>query len=128
MNLRPHHILCIQKFTGHGYSAAFTEHMMSIVSSLKDDHETQIAVTQGCDAICLKCPHKVRGACTSNEKVTFMDDTVLALINLTYGESISWNEIAHRAHEQIFKRDKFDDICGGCQWFELCRTTEVYYE
>ena len=35
MQLRPHHLLCIQKFTGHGYDEPFTQHMTSIVSALK---------------------------------------------------------------------------------------------
>jgi len=35
MNLRPHHLLCIQKFTGHGYSPSFTAHMHALTASLR---------------------------------------------------------------------------------------------
>ena len=34
MYLRPHHLLCIQKFSGHGYHEDFTSHMQSIVTAL----------------------------------------------------------------------------------------------
>ena len=50
MNLRPHHLLCIQKFTGHGYNADFTAHMKTIVSELAEN--PQITVAQGCDDLC----------------------------------------------------------------------------
>ena len=36
MKIRPHHLLCIQKYTGHGYDAAFTAHMTALVSGLSD--------------------------------------------------------------------------------------------
>ena len=65
MNLRPHHLLCIQKFTGHGYSADFTAHMTAVVSELAENPETAVTLAKG---------------------------------------------------------------CGGCQWFSLCRNTEVSHE
>ena len=128
MNLRPHHVLCIQKFTGHGYNAAFTAHMTSIVSELACSPETKITVTNGCDTLCEVCPHNICGACTSLEKVALMDMSVLGICNLTYGESVQWTEIKHKARKRIFETDEFNNICTCCQWFELCRSTEVYYE
>ena len=68
MQLRPHHLLCIQKFTGHGYDEPFTQHMTSIVSALKSHPQTEITVTQGCDDLCQRCPNNHSGTCTSLEK------------------------------------------------------------
>lgn len=128
MNLRPHHLLCIQKFTGHGYNAAFTAHMTSIVSELADKPMTRITVTRGCDDLCKMCPNNTDSACTSLEKVAMMDSAVLELCDLTYGDIVPWAELARNARKQIFESDKFIKICTCCQWFQLCRSTEVSNE
>lgn len=128
MNLRPHHILCIQKFSGHGYNAAFTAHMTSIVSKLTDRPMTQITITRGCDDICEMCPNNISGVCTSLEKAALMDSTVLSICHFAYRENVPWTELADKTRERIFETDEFNKICSCCQWFELCRSTEVSYE
>lgn len=132
MNLRPHHFLCIQKFTGHGYNAVFTAHMASVVSELSHNRETQITVTRGADDLCRMCPHNRSGICTSAEKVAQMDSAVLKLCHLAYGDCLSWEELARRAGERILETEKVHCVCNCCQWFELCRNTEgdteEYYE
>ena len=126
MNLRPHHLLCIPKFTGHGYNAAFTAHMKTIVSELSKD--PQITVAQGCDDLCKMCPNNISGVCTSLEKVAFMDRAVLRICNFTYGENVLWTRAAGKAQERIFETEEFHNVCACCRWFDLCRSTEVYYE
>lgn len=127
MNLKPHHLLCIQKFTGHGYNADFTVHMKSIVSELTDNPQTQITVVQGCDDLCGMCPNNISGVCTSLEKVTLMDNAVLGICDLAYGDNVSWAELARKARKRIFETEEFINVCTCCQWFELCRSTEAYY-
>ena len=126
MKLRPHHMLCIQKFTGHGYNEAFTAHMTSIVSKLRNSSGNRITITQGCDDLCEKCPHNLDGVCASLDKVALMDSMVLDICGLSYGDKILWTESARKARERIFKTDQFEGICGSCQWFELCKNTEVF--
>ena len=128
MNLRPHHLLCIQKFTGHGYDADFTAHMKSIVSEVTENPETQITVVQGCDDLCKMCPNHMGGVCTSLDKVTLMDSAVLRISSLAYEEQVPWKEAAGKARERIFATEAFQSICAGCQWFALCRSTEVSHE
>ena len=128
MNLRPHHILCIQKFAGHGYDAMFTEHMKSVVSKLRNAQETGIVITQGCDELCSMCPHNTGDVCTSLEKVERMDSSVLEICNLAYEERVPWATLAYRGRKRIFEADEFNRICGSCQWFELCKNKEDYYE
>ena len=128
MNVRPHHLLCIQKFTGHGYHADFTAHMKSMVSKLTENSKTQMTVAQGCDDLCKMCPSNISGVCTSFEKVALMDSAVLSICNLAYGETVVWTEAANKVRELIFKTEDFYNICACCQWFELCRGMEVYDE
>lgn len=125
MNLRPHHLLCIQKFTGHGYDAAFTAHMTSIVSELSRGEGACVSIAQGCDDLCEACPNNENGTCSSLEKVALMDSSVLDVCGLAYGESAPWAELARSARERIFATGEFDRICSCCQWFDLCKKTEV---
>ena len=128
MNLRPHHILCIQKFTGHGYSADFTAHMTAVVSELAENPKTAVTLSKGCDDLCSRCPHNRDGICTSLEKVASMDQKVLESCGLSGGEELPWQALADLAKKQIFETTEFFKVCGGCQWFELCRNTEVSHE
>lgn len=125
MNLRPHHLLCIRKFTGHGYNEAFTAHMKSVVSELTEEPETQITIAQGCDDLCKKCPNNRSGVCDSPEKVDALDRAVLGACGFSYGEKIQWIRAADKARKEIFETERFNNICACCQWYELCRSTEV---
>lgn len=125
MNLRPHHALCIQKFTGHGYDENFTAHMTAVVSELAKNPLTQITVTKGCDELCGMCPNNVSGVCTSLDKVNSMDSAVLEICGIDYGENIQWTDLAGSARERIFKTDEFNRVCSSCQWLGLCKNTEV---
>ena len=128
MHLRPHHLLCIQKFTGHGYDADFTAHMKAIVSALEKNPNTPITLVQGCDVLCQMCPNNQGGRCTSLEKVASMDSAVLRFCSLNDGETSPWMMAALRARKQILETEEFQGVCASCQWFELCRNTEVSYE
>ena len=127
MKLRPHHILCIQKFTGHGYDEAFTRHMTAVAMSLAHDPDTEIMIAQGCDELCGSCPNVSGGVCTSLEKVAEMDSGVLGICGLDYGDRARWAELAHAARKRIFETEEFYNICSRCQWFGLCEKTEVNY-
>lgn len=128
MDLRPHHLLCIQKFTGHGYDADFTAHMKSVVAELRATPDTSVTLARGCDDLCKRCPNNQNGLCTSLEKVAAMDSTVLDACGLAYGQTLPWITAALTARRQIFESEEFQAVCACCQWFELCRNTEVSYE
>ena len=128
MQLRPHHLLCIQKYTGHGYDAAFTAHMNTVVSELVSRPQTPIDLTEGCDDLCHYCPNRVGNACSSPEKVDGMDRAVLEVCRLAYGQTLPWSTLAQRARTEILNIPKFDAICQSCQWYSLCKETEVPHE
>ena len=128
MNLRPHHLLCIQKFTGYGYNSEFTEYMKLVVSKLENYPDTQITLVNGCDDICIYCPNNVKGNCTSFEKVDLMDESVLGICGISYGQDVLWSDIAGKVRERIFKTQEFRNICHNCQWFLICEKKEFWYE
>lgn len=118
--LRPHHALCIQKFTGHGYDRAFTLHMTAIVSALGAAPDTPVLLTPGCDEVCGQCPNNRSGACVSLEKVRRIDEAVLALCGLAYGQTVTWRELSSTARERIFHTPEFKAVCSSCEWYGLC--------
>ena len=128
LQLRPHHLLCIQKFVGYGYDEAFTAHMTSVTAMLAEKPNTPVTLTQGCDALCAVCPHNENGVCTTFEKVSFMDSAVLAAIRLAYGEELPWDTLARKARDKIFSTEEFPRICGSCQWYALCGNTALSEE
>ena len=127
MNLRPHHLLCIQKFTGHGYDAAFTAHMTRVVEMLRHSPETQVTLATGCDDLCVQCPHRQGSACDTPDKVTRMDRAVAEACGLAPGDTAAWQDLSRKAREAVFATDAFQRICASCAWFDLCKRTEVRY-
>lgn len=128
MNLRPHHLLCIQKFTGHGYSPEFTAHMTAVAARLRKMPETRITLTKGCDDLCRKCPHCSSGICSSLDKTAALDAAVQKTCGLSLGDSDSWAALAENVREKILLSETFHHICRSCQWYELCRNTEVSHD
>ena len=119
VRLRPHHYLCIQFFTGHGYDERFTAHMEAVISELKDD--SVIIVTKGCDEICSQCPHRTGGRCDDYNRVLYLDTQVMDQTGMDYGRELRWKDVVSVVHDRILETDMFGTICSGCQWFELCR-------
>ena len=121
IRLRAHHLLCIQKFVGEGYDGVFTQNLAKIVAHLRTHPETEITVINGCDEVCKSCPNKVEGVCTDGEKITELDGGVLDTCKLNCGGRDTWENLSRKARELIFKSDKFEKICGACQWYNLCK-------
>ena len=117
--LRPHHLLCIQKYSGHGYDEAFTARMDETVRLLKAGPETKITITEGGDWLCSACPNYDGASCLTEEKVRMMDEKARGLCGVDYGERGSWAQLAAKA-AGIFRTEAHEDICGECEWFELC--------
>lgn len=120
MRLRPHHALCIRKFTGHGYDQRFTEHMTKICETLRRHPETEVTITRGCDDLCAFCPNCSGGSCSTLEKVAAMDEGVRRAVDVAYGETIPWSELSKRARENVFDTANFENICQSCEWYALC--------
>ena len=119
--LRPHHLLCIQKYTGHGYDEAFIGRMNELVQLLKTEPDTEIVIVEGGDHLCSCCPNYDGTRCISDGKVKMMDEKTLWSCNVSYGDKDSWVDLSAKA-AKVFETG-FEDICITCEWFELCRST-----
>ena len=123
MKLRPHHLLCVQKYTGSGYDDAFAANMESLIRRLAACPDTAVTLAEGRDDLCAACPHMAGSRCASEEKVNRLDRGVLEACGFSAGETHSWSALARTAREQVLEKDTFEKVCGCCEWFELCRNT-----
>ena len=133
LHLRPHHLLCLQSFVGHGYSEEFVQEMASIKQQLTLAPHTAIELVHGADMLCRHCPNCINGRCTSDKPALF-DRAVAAKIGSAEKsfpsqdseinhDSISYNlfllygipECLTLSHALV------EECCIGCEWKELCQ-------
>lgn len=119
MNLRYHHLLCIRKFTGHGYDEAFTEFMMQTVEHLRLNPDTPVNLKTSCDDLCEVCPNRCGKLCKTETKVRRMDEAVKERL---HGDILTWQESEADA-QKIFV-SQWEAVCESCTWFSLCTNTE----
>ncbi len=122
LHLRPHHLLCLRFFEGKGYSEDFVTRMYEVTEQLCDD--PVIVLTDGCDDICVACPHREGGVCRFAQKVGLYDSRVLHCLRLKPGDRLRWQELCDQVDERILTPRKLDAICRGCQWISVCRNNQ----
>lgn len=111
--------MCFAFFQGKGYSGEFTENMWAMKEKLEQNPE--VVLVRETDDVCAHCPNNVTGKCTSEEKVAGYDGQVLAHCGTEPGTQIKWKEFSRLVWENILRPGKREEICGGCEWNELCR-------
>lgn len=79
MDIRYHHLLCLPRFEGKGYSADFCKNMANVKKRYNNE---KITLVEHCDEICSHCPNNKGGKCKEEEKVKSYDKTVKKLISL----------------------------------------------
>ena len=116
--LRAHHGMCLAFFKGKGYSEEFTLHMTRIKNDLENNPNVKIVCET--DDICSKCPNNKNSECLSEDKVREYDRDVLRRCNLSEGAIISYADFKDLVYNNILIPEKREEICGNCQWNELC--------
>lgn len=116
--IRAHHGMCFSFFQGKGYSGEFVDNMRKMKERLSQGAEVVLVV--GTDDVCAHCPNNRDGICTSSEKTADYDRRVLALCGLEAGTQIQWADFERLVQKDILTPGKREDICGDCEWNELC--------
>lgn len=125
--LRPHHGLCMAFFRGEGYSEGFTAALAARLSELEGSAEP-VRLTVGLDMVCAPCPHSAGGVCGTAEKAAAYDRAVLRLCGLEEGTVLPFRRFARLVQERIIAPGRRREVCGGCQWEELCEKTKSRWE
>jgi hypothetical protein len=124
VRLRPHHLNCLQGFTGHGYDEAFTARLRAIAEAVNADVAAPVTLVDGLDDVCAACPHATGGACTApgggEEAVAAHDAAVLAALGLRAGDVTSFAAVKARLAGDPAARDRVLAWCRDCRWIALC--------
>lgn len=118
VQLRPHHLLCIQLFEGKGYSQAFVDSMFYTIDRLNSNPE--IMLTSTCDTLCSKCPNSRGSVCITEEKIKTYDNNVLEKTHLVEGNIYKWDFAKTIAAEAILDKGIIQEVCVDCGWKDIC--------
>lgn len=96
LKIRYHHLNCLPRFEGRGYSGDFCKNLLSVKQRIENGEEYQLVFEA--DDICVCCPNLKNGVCTSEEQVHLYD---------------------------ILTRDNpnsdISEICSDCSWYSVCK-------
>lgn len=125
VKLRGHHLICLNFFSGEGYSLEFVENLKEVTKKVED---TEVEICQGPDDVCKKCPYLKEESCyydeDADEEIKAMDDKALSLLNLLPGSRIRWYQISKRLPE-IFGQ-WYESFCKDCDWRLACEKNSMY--
>lgn len=122
IELRPHHLLCTQGYSGKGYSTSFVNNMDSIVDRLRNFSDEDILIVFSTDSICTTCPSKLgENRCITDQKVNNFDQKVRDYFNIE--EKRYHYQTIIREINSLMTSDMLDDICATCEWYpiSMCR-------
>lgn len=104
MNIRYHHLMCIPRFKGKGYSTEFCENMQKIKTQIEQGKNFKLV--SHTDEICKCCPNNTQGICSSEDKVQHYDEMVKTRLENHLPLNIS-------------------EICTDCQWYAYCKEINI---
>lgn len=116
--IRPHHGMCTEYFSGHGYSSGFTQNMTEKIKYLEMT-DPQITLMCKADIFCEKCPENAGGCCKSGKPSKY-DEKVLEICGLSWGDVMHWSSFKAAVREKLLDKGRFREVCGDCQWKDLC--------
>jgi uncharacterized protein len=124
MRLRPHHLLCLQGFRGHGYDPAFTANLAVLARAAVADPGGPVTLVEGLDDVCAACPHAQHGVCVAPEggeaSVGEHDALVLAALGLRAGDVPSFADVRRRLAASTDARSAVQAPCRSCRWLSVC--------
>lgn len=131
--LRPHHLLCLQSFVGHGYSPEFVQQMTAVKQQLSISPDSPIKIVSGPDMLCCRCPNCSEDSCTSDKPEVF-DQLVLnklasaEILQTNQGSALTMNNdhsigiglIRGIPEFLTLSHALLAECCPGCEWRDLC--------
>lgn len=117
--VRPHHGMCTEYFSGHGYSSSFTQNMTERIKYL-ESNDPQITLMCKTDIFCEKCPENAGGSCKSGGKPAKYDEKVLEICGLSSGDKMNWSSFKDAVRKKLLDKGRLREVCGDCQWKDLC--------
>ncbi len=121
VELRGHHLICLNFFTGEGYDEEFVKRIEDALSS------ASITVIDTADYLCRACPYLDNG-CTfvGEDEIRRMDERALELLDLKVGSEVTWTLVRERLRNAM--RVWKEEFCRDCYWLNVCERSERWRE
>jgi hypothetical protein len=129
INLRAHHLLCLQGYQGFGYDEKFKLNLEKKLNLLKNN-TTKVILTNSPDDLCKKCPNLKENICIgnskstdsleNNDKIVKMDLTILQKTKLEKNRKYSFKNLIKIVNKVFSKRKDLKNICKDCTWTNEC--------
>jgi len=130
IELRAHHLLCLQGYQGYGYDMKFKENLEEKLNALKNNN-TKVILTSSPDDLCKKCPKLRENICIgdskslndsleNNEKIVKMDLAILKEINLETNKEYLFKSLIKIVNNVFLNRRDLKNICKYCSWTDKC--------
>ena len=120
LELRGHHLLCLQGFQGYGYSEDFVTNMTRI-NEMRKSSDCTVTLTDKADDICASCPNLKNGICENIKQdaiIERMDREVL--LKLDSDRQYSAPELFDEVSVKFNSLKSVENICDDCKWREKC--------
>lgn len=99
IEIRYHHLMCIPRFIGEGYSEEFCENMQRVKDNIASN---SYILVDSCDSVCSACPNNIDGICVDEKKVSRYDTAVK--------KALKKGEVPAPSK-----------ICADCKWYGICK-------
>ena len=123
IQLRGHHLICLQFYRGQGYSDDFVANLDRVLATVV---ESPALVVSAPDDVCFACPGLgTDGTCqhpdTGEAEALRIDALALQLLDVAIGERLSLTEARSRLAGDSEARDRWQaESCQGCSWCSAC--------
>jgi hypothetical protein len=136
IELRAHHLLCLQGYQGYGYDEKFKENLEEKLHILKNNKNINVILKDSIDDLCKKCPRLKGNICVgdlenlnslnskaiakNNEKVIEMDSIVLKEAKLKKNKKYFFKHLLNTVNSTFSNINDVKKICNGCKWIKEC--------
>lgn len=120
LNLRGHHLICLNFFQGKGYDEIFIKNLEKCLNEIQ---KKEIKIIKGPDDVCKSCPHLKKNRCKYkkgiDKNIRKQDEMALRLLAIKEGDLIKWEDVKQKLPEIFLKW--YENYCYNCHWLEVCR-------
>ncbi|MCL2116294.1 MAG: DUF1284 domain-containing protein [Methanobrevibacter sp.] len=136
IELRAHHLLCLQGYQGYGYDEKFKKNLEEKLHKLKNDKKIRVILKNSVDDLCKKCPNLKGNICVgdskklnslnqdtiakNNEKVIKMDLSILKIAKLKKNKKYSFEYLLKIVNHEFSNINQVRKICKDCKWINEC--------
>ena len=122
LELRPHHLLCTQGYSGKGYNEEFVENMNGVVDKLRNVLGFRVKIVCGSDNLCNHCPNMLgENLCATQDKVAGFDRKTMEVFGIEEKEYV-YSEVVDYIRS-VATQENMSYICSECSWYPIsaCR-------